>query len=336
MTDSERLKKLQAKILPYALIVGQRPLKDALELAFVEPRIGGVLLSGERGTAKSTAVRAFSIMAFGELPVTLPINATEDRVVGGLRIESLMKQQRELEIGLLKKADSKLLYVDEVNLLDDHIVNLILDAASTGQLTVEREGLSEQDETHFTLVGTMNPEEGHLRPQLLDRFGLMVEVKTEHDNEVRRKILRNVLTFGMGALDEAVSQADLNSNSERSLLLADAKKHAAELELEDAILDLCVNIARAFGAQGHRGEQVMALASRAHAALRLAAPKGEAQVDRTAAVLPADVKAVARFAIQHRRPRALKADDSGWTKSDQELVDAGGEKPSPEKAPPAS
>src|SRR5262245_20775657 len=160
------------RLLPYARIVGQEQLKLALELAYVAPRIGGVLVSGHRGTAKSTAVRAFAQMVSGELPVTLPINATEDRVVGGWKIESLLKAKGKPEVnpGLLEVANGRLLYVDEVNLLDDHIVNLILDVASTGVLDVQREGFSRNVETRFTLVGTMNPEEGILRPQLLDRF----------------------------------------------------------------------------------------------------------------------------------------------------------------------
>jgi magnesium chelatase subunit I len=167
------------QILPYALLVGQAQLKLALELAYIAPRLGGVLISGQRGTGKSTAVRAFSQMMYldengqGRLPVTLPINATEDRVVGGWNLHKLVKGELEPQIGLLEEADGGLLYVDEVNLLDDHIVNIILDVTSTGVLVVQREGKSEQKPVSLTLVGTMNPEEGGLRPQLLDRFGLM-------------------------------------------------------------------------------------------------------------------------------------------------------------------
>jgi magnesium chelatase subunit I len=166
-------------ILPYSRIVGQQQIKLALEFAYVAPRIGGVLLSGERGTGKSTAVRAFSQMMYGCLPITLPINATEDRVVGGWKIEDLMQSRAVPQPGLLEEANGSSLYIDEVNLLDDHIVNIILDVTSTGVLVVQREGQSEQKRVNFTLVGTMNPEEGGLRPQLLDRFGLMVNVEAE-------------------------------------------------------------------------------------------------------------------------------------------------------------
>src|SRR5262245_9456393 len=127
-------------LLPYSAIVGQDQIKLALELAFVAPRLGGVLLSGQRGTAKSTAVRAFSVMMYGVLPVTLPINATEDWVVGGWKLDELLRSKPVEQPGLLEEAGEKgLLYVDEVNLLDDHIVNIILDVTSTGVLVVERE-----------------------------------------------------------------------------------------------------------------------------------------------------------------------------------------------------
>jgi magnesium chelatase subunit I len=127
-------------ILPYSLIVGQDTLKLALELAYIAPRLGGVLISGQRGTGKSTAVRAFSMMVYRDLPVTLPINATEDRVVGGLDVDKLMQSDAKWKDGLLVEANGKLLYVDEVNLLDDHIVNIILDVTSTGKLDVQRDG----------------------------------------------------------------------------------------------------------------------------------------------------------------------------------------------------
>jgi magnesium chelatase subunit I len=125
-----------ARILPYSYLIGQDDLKRALELAYVEPRIGGVLISGERGTAKSTAVRSFALMMYGKLPVTLPLNATDDRILGGYSLKDLMSGQVREQPGLLEEASPGTLYVDEVNLLDDHIVNIILDATATGILTV--------------------------------------------------------------------------------------------------------------------------------------------------------------------------------------------------------
>jgi magnesium chelatase subunit I len=144
--------KSEIPIFPYHLIVGQEQLKLALELAYIAPRIGGVLLSGERGTGKSTAVRAFAYMMYGGLPVTLPINATEDRVIGGWEINELMQGKAEWQDGLLVEANKKVLYVDEVNLLDDHIVNIILDVTSTGVLVIQREGKSTQKSVSFTLT----------------------------------------------------------------------------------------------------------------------------------------------------------------------------------------
>ena len=178
----QQAEQTKIPVLPYSLIVGQASLKLALELAYIMPRLGGVLLSGHRGTGKSTAVRAFAQMVYeGEMPVTLPKNATEDREVGGRAVRDMLQKKPKWQKGLLLEAKKKLLYVDEINLLDDHIVNIILDVTATGKLVVARDGNSESYDVPFTLVGTMNPEEGGLRPQLLDRFGLMVNVTTERD-----------------------------------------------------------------------------------------------------------------------------------------------------------
>jgi Mg-chelatase subunit ChlI len=183
-------------LLPYSYIVGQDQLKWLLEVDYVmRSSVGGVLISGERGTAKSTIVRSFANMISGQLPVTLPINTTDGRVVGDWDVKSLASGAPEKKPGLLQKANGKMLYIDEVNLLDDHIINLILDVASTNVLVVEREGMDEEIRVAFSLVGTMNPEEGALRPQLLDRFGLFMDMKAEKNPAVRAEILRRVLRF---------------------------------------------------------------------------------------------------------------------------------------------
>ena len=152
---------------PFSAIVGQDAMKRALLLVAVQPKIGGVLILGERGTAKTTAVRAMpGILGDETRVVELPLNATEDRVVGTLHVGALMKSgEREFVPGVLSEADGQILYVDEINLLEDHIVDLLLDAAATGVCHVEREGMSEEYPARFVLVGTMNPEEGSLRPQ---------------------------------------------------------------------------------------------------------------------------------------------------------------------------
>jgi len=252
-------------ILPYASLVGLADAKLALELAYIEPRIGGVLLSGERGTAKSTAVRAFALMTSGRLPVTLPINATEDRVVGGWKIEDLMEGFASHRPGLLVEADKGLLYVDEVNLLDDHIVNIILDVSSTGVLVVQREGLAlPPHPVRFTLVGTMNPEEGTLRPQLLDRFGLAVDVVGLAPHADRKRALENVLQLdaalaGGPAAQAAVAAARAEDDAHRQTLDM-ARQRVRDMSV-DPVLELCVGIAHAFKVKGQRAEQVLALAS---------------------------------------------------------------------------
>jgi magnesium chelatase subunit I len=301
-------------LLPYSLLVGQEPLKLALELTYVAPRIGGVLISGQRGTGKSTAVRSFAWMLHHKLPVTLPINATDDRVVGGWRIDELMIHSRPVrQPGLLEQASQTgVLYIDEVNLLDDHIVNLILDAASTGQLPVQREGMAEDLAVDFSLVGTMNPEEGFLRPQLLDRFGLMVDVRALTDREQRRQILQTVLEF-----DDARTHANGETEFERrgrlkdealAARLRDARDKLRNVEVPETIAGLCARLAERFRADGHRGDYVMALAARAHAAL-----------DELTIVEPRHVVAVARLALQHRRTSSGEG-QMAWTAADDDDI----------------
>ena len=161
---------------PFTAVVGQDRLKLALILSAVSPGIGGVLIRGEKGTAKSTIVRGLGPVAGGRV-VELPIGATEDRVVGSLDLTGVLREGRaDFTPGLLAQADGGVLYIDEVNLLADHLVDVLLDAAASGRVTIERDGVSHTQAADFVLVGTMNPEEGELRPQLLDRFGLAVDV----------------------------------------------------------------------------------------------------------------------------------------------------------------
>lgn len=308
MTASARI-----PILPYSFIVGQDKLKLALELAFVAPTLGGVLISGQRGTAKSTAVRAFARMVYGTLPVTLPINATDDRVMGGWKLDQLMRGQPEVQPGLLEEANRGMLYVDEINLLDDHIVNLLLDVASTGVLTVQRD-MIDRDPVHvsFTIVGTMNPEEGGLRPQLLDRFGLMVAVTSVTDLQRRRKILDTVLRFDDVRRDPESSdwlRAGLAQDESRRDALLQARDRLYDVVIPDAVISACANIADHFQAAGHRGDYVMALAARARAAL---------DSDDVARVGASHLEEVAALALAHRTPQGAEGGTGMiWTDEQQ-------------------
>jgi magnesium chelatase subunit D len=187
---------------PFSAVVGQEDLKLALILIAIDPTIGGVLITGERGTAKSTAARGLAALlpktpAGKSAPfVELPIGATEDRVIGSLDLSRALREgSTELRSGLLARADGGVLYVDEVNLLPDHIVDLLLDAAASGRVTVERDGISAGESARFVLVGTMNPEEGELRPQFVDRFGLCVQVRGLAAHDIRSAAIRQRLAF---------------------------------------------------------------------------------------------------------------------------------------------
>lgn len=302
-------------ILPYPLIVGQKKLKLALELAYIAPRIGGVLLSGQRGTGKSTAVRAFAVMMHGALPVTLPINATEDRVVGGLDIDQLMQTKKQWKPGLLEEANGSFLYIDEVNLLDDHLVNIILDVTSTGVLVVERDGEKREKAVRFNLVSTMNPEEGGLRPQLLDRFGLMVDVTTQSRQDDRINILKTVMAW-----DKAISHAAENGAADYikqahqkadqyKQVLEVAKQKFTAISLSDEAIANCVKLTEAFGSEGNRGDYIIALAAQAYAALEGA----ETVVDQ-------HIQAVTELVLHHRRPEFLQSSQLHWTEEEDQKV----------------
>jgi magnesium chelatase subunit I len=320
---------------PFSAIVGQAEMKQALLMAAVEPRLGGVMVFGDRGTGKSTAVRALAALlppmtivegcrygcvpgdttpcpddcraragkATAQVPVPfidLPLGATEDRVVGSLDLErALATGEKRFEPGLLAKANRGFLYIDEINLLEDHLVDLLLDVAVSGVNLVEREGLSIRHAARFILVGSGNPEEGELRPQLLDRFGLSVDVRTPTELADRIEIVRRCDRFdrdptGFAATYAAAEAATLAQ-------IAAARRKLPKVEVTDALLELGSRLCQAVGADGLRGELTLLRAARAAAAL--AGKK---------AVSPRHVAEVAPLALRHRLRRNV-TDEIGST-----------------------
>ena len=288
---------------PFSAIVGQNDMKLALCLIAVQPAIGGVLISGERGTAKTTAVRALPAVLGGNVRVIeLPLNASEDRVVGTLQLGTLMKTgEREFVPGLMAEADGQILYVDEINLLEDSVVDLLLDAAASGVCRVEREGVSLRLPARFVLIGTMNPEEGSLRPQLLDRFGLSVHVSGNLSREERLTLIRRQTAFEQ---DPEAFLADWQT--EEDALSERIRKAAAlysEVSFSDETAGFAAGICAELGVDGYRGDITLIRTARAAAAL-----DGRTRAGRD------DVLLAARFVLPHRMKK-LPFEDTGLTET---------------------
>ncbi|OUL74040.1 ATP-binding protein [Paraburkholderia hospita] len=285
---------------PFSALIGQAPLQQALLLAAVDPGIGGVLVSGPRGTAKSTAARALAeLLPEGQF-VTLPLGASEDRLIGTLDIESALRDASvRFSPGLLAKAHRGVLYVDEVNLLPDGLVDALLDAAASGVNTVERDSVSHTHDASFVLIGTMNPEEGELRPQLTDRFGLMVELENCYEPQIRQAIVKARLAFDLdprGFRGGYEAQQDAHASR-----LRDARAALARLSFDDAVLAHVSTLCIAAGVDGMRADLVMLRAARALAAFEQADAVTIAHVDR-----------VAESVLRHRR----RHDDPGSQQQD--------------------
>lgn len=312
-------------VLPYCEIVGQENLRLALEVAYVCPAVGGVLATGHRGTAKSTTVRSFSQMATGRMPVTLPIGATDDRVLGGWHVPALLKSDPQWQPGLIEEAGSNvkqpgMLYVDEVNLLDDHLTNIILDVASTGILVVQRDNAAKETvKVHFTLVGTMNPEEGNLRPQLLDRFGLVAQVKSASSPEERRRVLKAVLDFEQAEQDPSPDylRTWYSADDERRTELQSARRILRKVEIPDALIENAAKVAAEFRVEGHRGELAMLRAARAAAAIEWAEAKQE---DMPLIVGQWHLAQVAPLALVHRRAASDSGTMLNWSDDDDQQL----------------
>lgn len=278
---------------PFAALVGQPLLRQALLLAAVDPAIGGVLISGPRGTAKSTAARSLAALLPGAPFVTLPLAASLEQVVGTLDLEGVLQDGRtRLSPGLVARAHEGVLYVDEVNLLSDALVDALLDVAASGVNTVERDGVSHQHAARFVLVGTMNPEEGELRPQLLDRFGLSVTLDNPADSQLRVAILRARLRFD--ADPSALAQAHAEEQCEVVGAITQARAALARIAWSDEVLHHAAQRALAAAVDGLRADLVMLRAARALAALQ-----------GRGAVTVGDVDAVAELALAHRRKANL-------------------------------
>lgn len=315
-------------IYPFAAIVDQEEMKLALILNVIDPSIGGVLIMGEKGTGKSTAVRALAellpeievvqgcpfncdpkgpLCTFCEerkerespLPtekrkmevVELPLGVTEDRVIGTLDLEyALVHGKRRFEPGLLARANRNFLYIDEVNLLEDHIVDLLLDSAAMGTNRVEREGISITHPCRFILVGSMNPEEGELRPQFLDRFGLCVEVRAIVDKKLRYEVLRRRIEFDTDREGFLAKWRPEQEKLREKILKA--KEHLSEVELGEEAYEAVVNLNTQLSLDGHRGDIVLLKAARA-----LSAFKGRDRVTKE------EIKEIAPLALKHRLKR---------------------------------
>jgi len=241
---------------PFTAVVGQEKMKKALLLNLINPKIGGVLIKGEKGTAKSTIVRGLADLVPGLNVVELPLGATEDKVVGTLDIEHAIKKgEKRFEPGILSKAHGNILYVDEINLLDDNIVDILLDVAAMGVNTVEREGISHSHPSRFILIGTMNPEEGDLRPQLLDRFGLTIDVVGESDIASRVEVIKRRLAFEQTpeefAKDFSAQQFELSAT------IQSAQQKLESILFPEYLYECIANISCAIGVDGHRADITM-------------------------------------------------------------------------------
>lgn len=296
---------MERVVFPFAAVLGQETVKKALLWNLVNPDIGGVLISGEKGTAKSTLVRGLAALSEDMRLVELPLNVTEDRLVGSIDLKkALLFGESVLEPGILKEADGNLLYVDEVNLLSDHIVNVLLETAANKRNVVEREGVSCVHDCRFVLIGSMNQEEGKLRSQFLDRFGLYVEVEGEKDRPTRVEIMRRRLEFEKDPIHFLNSYKEETKGLRQKIMKA--KELLAKVEITENALKLASTLSANANCRGHRGELAVIQTARAIAAM-----------DGRRMMNTEDIKEAAQYALAHRmtelsyaqEPSDMDADD---------------------------
>ena len=336
---SENLKKFDSPVFPFTAIVGQEEMKLALQLNVIDPKIGGVMIMGDRGTGKSTTIRAIADLLpeieivkddpfnshksnlelmgndvktaiqnghdleteYIKIPmVDLPLGATEDRVCGTIDIEKALTEGiKAFEPGLLAKANRGILYVDEVNLLDDHLVDILLDSAASGWNTVEREGISVRHPARFVLVGSGNPEEGELRPQLLDRFGMHAEIRTVKDPVLRVKVVEERTSF-----DQTPTLWIENYETEQQKLrnkIIEAQKLLPLVDLEYNLRIRISEVCSRLDVDGLRGDIVTNRAAKAYAAYN---GRNKVSVE--------DISKIITLCLRHRlRKDPLESIDTG-------------------------
>lgn len=333
-------KKADIPVFPFTAIVGQEEMKLALQLNVIDPKIGGVMIMGDRGTGKSTTIRALADLLpeiecvkddpFNSHPtdyelmssevrqqiengtdielgaikipmIDLPLGATEDRVCGTIDIEkALTEGVKAFEPGLLAKANRGILYVDEVNLLDDHLVDILLDSAASGWNTVEREGISVRHPARFVLVGSGNPEEGELRPQLLDRFGMHAEIRTVKEPDLRVKIVQERTAFDQNP-QEWLSQYSEQQEGLKARII-DAQNRLAETTLDYELRVKISEVCSELDVDGLRGDIVVNRAAKAYTAFD---GRTEVTVD--------DISKIIVLCLRHRlRKDPLESIDSGF------------------------
>ncbi|HWQ61625.1 MAG TPA: AAA family ATPase, partial [Negativicutes bacterium] len=278
-------------VFPFAAVVGQEQVKRALLIALVNPKAGGVLVAGEKGAAKSTIVRGIAEIVAYTLIVELPLNATEDMLFGSLDIEyAVANGERRFSPGILARADGNVLYIDEINLLRRELLTAVLEVAASGVNVVEREGISYRHACRFSVIGTMNPEEGTLPPQILDRFGLYAAVEKEAAPEARAEIVRRTLAYERQP--EELRRRYETESRELVRQVAEAKAKAAVIDVPEAMIMLAAQLCAQARCAGHRAEIYLLEAAKAVAALA-----GREYL------LPSDVDEAAMFVLPHRMRR---------------------------------